>query len=188
MAIESPLFKVDSRAVRDRYNLLSQKLRKKLKDEEKASGIDTEMSESETALEEIIEKEDASQQTQDCESDGNRKAKEQERVTAQDMRKKAMERMGQTQKRRVADQENEEGKKKRISSGTDTLVYLREKNDIDKEMKREELQLKRMELEQQREKHDDFMNVILLQQEQQAKQAQEFQRMMLTMMSRFTQK
>ena len=82
-----------------------------------------------------------------------------------------MDRMGQTQKRRVADQENEEGKKKRRPSGTDTLVYLREKNDIDKEMKREELQLKRMELEQQRKKHDDFMNVILLQQEQQAKQA-----------------
>ena len=49
-----------------------------MKDEEKASGIDTEMSESETALEEIIVKEDASQQSRDCHSDGNRKTKEQE--------------------------------------------------------------------------------------------------------------
>ncbi|KAK2548037.1 hypothetical protein P5673_031865 [Acropora cervicornis] len=33
---------LDQRAVRDRYNLLANKLRRKLKDEEKASGIETE--------------------------------------------------------------------------------------------------------------------------------------------------
>ena len=44
-------FKVDRRAVRDRYNLLSGKLRRKLKDEERASGIDTDMTETEVSLE-----------------------------------------------------------------------------------------------------------------------------------------
>ena len=52
--IMEPKFKVDPRGVRDRYQLLAQKLRKKLKDEQKASGIDTEMSETENAIEELL--------------------------------------------------------------------------------------------------------------------------------------
>jgi hypothetical protein len=38
-------FKVDNRAVRDRYNLLSSNLRRKLKREQKESGIAVDMSE-----------------------------------------------------------------------------------------------------------------------------------------------
>jgi hypothetical protein len=43
MKIEIPKFKVDTRAVRDRYTLLSQKLKRKLREEEQASGIDTQI-------------------------------------------------------------------------------------------------------------------------------------------------
>ena len=71
--ILEPKFKVDSRAVRDRYQLLAQKLRKKLKSEEKASGIDTEMSETETAIEELIEKEDAAES---IDGDGTQRQRE----------------------------------------------------------------------------------------------------------------
>ena len=51
---------LDQRAARDRYNLLANKLRRKLKGEEKASGIETDMTELEAALEDIIEREDQS--------------------------------------------------------------------------------------------------------------------------------
>ena len=44
--------KVDKREVRDRYNLLSQELRNKLKREEKESGVETDMTEVEMAPEE----------------------------------------------------------------------------------------------------------------------------------------
>jgi hypothetical protein len=53
MKIEIPKFKVDTRAVRDRYTLLSQKVKRKLREEEQASGIDTDMTEVEDALEDI---------------------------------------------------------------------------------------------------------------------------------------
>lgn len=43
MKIEIPKFKVDTRAVRDRYTLLSQKLKRKLREEEQASGIYTQI-------------------------------------------------------------------------------------------------------------------------------------------------
>ena len=145
MATETPTFKVDTRSVRDRYNLLSQKLRKKLKEEEKASGIDTEMSEVETALEEIIEKEDASEEAQGCESEGKRKRREQDRENAQNIRRKAMEQLGKTQVK-------EGGKRKRRSNSSNTFVYLREKNEILQEMRKEELDLKKKEIEQQDKK------------------------------------
>ena len=50
MAVEKPKFKVDARAVREKYGYLVGKLRNKLKEEKKASGIDTEMTEVEEAL------------------------------------------------------------------------------------------------------------------------------------------
>ena len=59
--IQQIYFKVDKRAVRDRYNLLSKELRNKLKREEKESGIETDMTEIEMALEDLIEKEDAAE-------------------------------------------------------------------------------------------------------------------------------
>jgi hypothetical protein len=43
MKIEISKFKVDTRAVRDRYTLLSQKLKRKLREEEQASGIYTQI-------------------------------------------------------------------------------------------------------------------------------------------------
>ena len=56
--------KLDKRAVRDRYNLLSKELRNMLKREEKESGIETDPTEVEMALEELIEKEDAAETEQ----------------------------------------------------------------------------------------------------------------------------
>ena len=55
--MEIPRFKVTKRSVRERYTLLIEKLKKKIKDEEKASGIKTDMNDVEKAFEEIPEKE-----------------------------------------------------------------------------------------------------------------------------------
>ena len=56
-AIEKPKFRVTARAVRDRYSLLITKHAQKLREEEKASGIEVETSELDNLLEEIIERE-----------------------------------------------------------------------------------------------------------------------------------
>ena len=51
-----PRFKVNKRSVREHYTLLIEKLKKKLQEAKKASGIETDMSDVEKALEEILEK------------------------------------------------------------------------------------------------------------------------------------
>ena len=109
--IEQVYFKVDKRTVRDRYNVLSRELRNKLKREEKESGIETDMTEVEMALEELIEKEDAAETEQRVVENQKKVKDSQDRENAESVRKKAMERLGQTQKRK-ADEGESEGKKK----------------------------------------------------------------------------
>ena len=184
LEILEPKFKVDSRAVRDRYQLLAQKLRKKLKGEEKASGIDTEMSETETAIEELIEKEDAAESIDGDGTQRQRERKNRDRENAEDMKRQAMERMGQTQKRKSAEGENETKKKKR-SNGSDTLLYLRERNEFLQETHKEELALRKQELMLQEKKQEDFMKLIVQQQQLQSKQIQDFQAMMFTVLNKF---
>ena len=55
---------LDRRGVRDRYNLLANKLRRKLKDERKASGIKTDMSEVEVVREDESDKQHKENQDQ----------------------------------------------------------------------------------------------------------------------------
>ena len=61
MHFKLPWFKVSKRAVRERYTLLSEKFKAKMKDEEKASESECDLSEVEKALEEIAEEEVAAE-------------------------------------------------------------------------------------------------------------------------------
>ena len=92
----------------------------------------------------------------------------------------------ETQKRK-GDVENERRSKKKRSNGSETLAFLREKNMMESEMRKEKMEMKRRNMELQEKKHDDLMNLVIQQQQQQSKQMQDFQTMMLTMMARFGQ-
>ena len=108
--IEQVCFKVYKRAVRDRYNLLSRELRNKLKREKKESGIETDMTEVEMALEELIEKEDAAETEQRVVENQKKVKDSQDRENAESVRKKAMERLD---KRRKGRQTRVKAKEKR---------------------------------------------------------------------------
>ena len=93
--LQLPRFRVTKRSVRERYTLLNEKFKKKMREEEKASGIETDMSEVEKALEEISEKEAVAEDTLD--SCNKKKA---DNAKAVDMRKRATESMSSTRKRK----------------------------------------------------------------------------------------
>ena len=61
--LKLPRLKVSKRADREKYTLLSEKFKAKMKDEEKAIGIECDLSEVEKALEAIAEKEVAAEDT-----------------------------------------------------------------------------------------------------------------------------
>ena len=178
--IELVHFKVDKRSVRDRYNHLAKILRKKLSDEKKESGIDPEMTDIEHALEELIEIEDAAETDQAVVNKQKNRKINQDRENAEDIRKTAMEKLSQTKKRKAED--SEERKWKRRSTGSETLNFLREKNERVQEMRREEIELQRNQLELETRKQDNFMAVMVHQQQQQQSQMQDFTAMMATQM------
>ena len=127
--------KSQKRAVRERFTLLAEKFKKKMKAEEKASGIDTEMTELDVLLEEIVEKEEEF----DKDQSENKAKEEQSKAEANDMRLKAMESLKESKKRRSEEHEKQLPKKKR---GSEALDYLREKMDGDKYLRERELEIK----------------------------------------------
>ena len=170
---EEMSFKIDNRAVRDRYNFLSTKLRRKLKRDEKASGIAVEMSEVERALEELIEKEDAAEELL-LEGKMKKMANDNARVNAEDIRKKGMENLRKTQKGKSEESGATLGKK-RSSNGSDTIRYLKEKQERMVEVETKRLEMKERKMEDANRRHDELMNSL---QRQQQQQMENFQMMM----------
>ena len=85
------------------------------------------MKEFEMALEELIDKEDAAETEQRVVDDQKKTKDSEDRKNAESVRKKAMERLGQTQKRKADESESDGRKRKKRSSGSDTVSFLRER-------------------------------------------------------------
>ena len=96
-SLQHPQFRVTKRSVRERYTLLSDKFRAKMRDEEKASGIDIDLSDVEKALVEIREKEAVFEETMQNDKKNINNAK------AAEIRYRALENLGKTQKRQRKD-------------------------------------------------------------------------------------
>ena len=107
--------------------------RRKIREEERASGISTPgLTEVEQALEDLIAREDEADRDQQETAAQKRKVKE-DKKDAEEVRKRAMERLGDRMKRSEI-----EGKgKKRRSSGNNTLEHLKERNEMLDEFKKE---------------------------------------------------
>ena len=159
--IESPQFRIkDKRGVRDRWVLLRRKFRSKIREEEAASGVDVEdLTEKEVLIEELIEREDT------VKPDDNRLSVQQDKDKAEDIRKKAMESMGETKKRKLSrgttdeDQPTTAGRKRCAQPLVD---FLRENANAERELRQQELDIKRKEQEKQQE----TMQAMILQQQQ----------------------
>ncbi|XP_068701218.1 uncharacterized protein [Montipora foliosa] len=129
--IHSPKFQLkDKKAVRERWNLLRKKFSRKMSEEEKASGISVEeLTEKESLIWELVEREDTIQAK--AESASKQQLKDNE--TAEDIRKKAS--LKETKKRN-SDEGGASPKhcKSRSARRAEPLVdFLREKTAADRE-------------------------------------------------------
>ena len=123
----------------------------------KASGIDAEVNEIDTIIEELIRKENAAVSTGGV----DKKKVEEEKKAAKKNREKAMERLGESSKRCGADGEVEVKKKKKKSRLSEAVEFLREKAKLDHSLREEELQLR---------KDQQSQTLVLLQEQQQINQ------------------
>ena len=131
-------------------------------EEEAASGVVVEdLTEKEVLIEELIEREDT------IKPDDNRLSVQQknDKDKAEDIRKKAMESMGETKKRKLSrgttdeDQPTTSGRKRRAQPLVD---FLRENANAERELRQQELDIKRKEQEKQQE----TIQAMMLQQQQ----------------------
>ena len=182
-AVQEPRFRINQRAVRDRYNFLEKAFKKKMTEEEKGSGINPpDLTEVEIGIQEIIEK------SKEVESNYSLK-NETEKGKAEEMRRRSMETFAET-KSRLDDDESPKTKKRR---GSETIGFLMNKAEQDAEIKKEELKLKTEKLALQREEmsnqavlmeqqHQTMATMMENMQNQNILQQQQQQQLMLSLM------
>ena len=103
----------------------------------------------------------------------NRKDDMAEREKAEEVRKVAMESLGTTKRRKEDEKENSvdcKQPKRRRSAGSETVAYLREKSEKERQGMAEEIELRKAQLELEQKKHNDVLQVLQQQQQQQQQQ------------------
>ena len=126
--------KANQRSLRERFNRMIDIFKKKEADEKRASGVDVQFTENDQALLDNMERmEECDEDSEQTEKEKQKELKEKE-TAAEEMRKRAVERLGETRKKaRVSDKENEEtpdGKRKR---SRETVEVLKESIKATKE-------------------------------------------------------
>ena len=151
-------FAVSRSSVRNYLVLPQKKYRKKMRQEKQPSGISPEKTELDELIEEINDIEEmAASEHQEAGRIKQDKA-DQDKNKACDMRRKAMETLGETKKRQAQDEkENQREDKRKRRSGGDTIEYLKERYAHERATKEEEKELKRKMHEFEMKKHDLFL-------------------------------
>ena len=172
-AIPDVGFKISQRAVRERFDELMREFKSKEANEKRASGITTKYDEIDQALLDIKERMEDAEQTMNC-----IKEKEQrEHVAAEEMRKRATERLKET-KRRAENKETDDGQgsQNKRAKRNDMVNLMKEtldrkKTDQDKERQTREKEIQtqqQMLLQQEQFQQQLLQNNQQLQQQQQA--------------------
>lgn len=170
-ALETPKFRVSQRSVRDRYQLLEKKHKRKLSDEEKATGISPEDSEIDAAMEDTIAQFEEADLLNEQLTTEKKQKEEAEVEKAVEMRRCSMETFKETKKRNGDAENNEPStKKKKRTSGSDIMRYLREKGEIDIKMKADEVELRKTESERHFELMQEELRIRRLEAERQKEQ------------------
>ena len=131
-------FIVDQRSVRDRFTKLEKLHKRKMAEEQKASGISPEITENDEALEDIVERTREVQEQLAVENEEKENVAQKKKDTAENVRKnqwKDLLNPGQ-------------GKyiKKSKNQKSSLWQYFKEKHDKELDLKREEIDLKKREM------------------------------------------
>ena len=164
--IHSPQFRIkDKRGVRERWELLRRKFKSKNREEEAASGIAVEdLTEKEALIEALIAREETAKP-----DDNLSVQQKKDKDKAEDIRKKAMESMGETKKRKLSrgstDDDQPCDKKTTTANkrcAQPMVDFLRENANAERELRQQELEIRRRDQEKQQE----IIQSMMLQQQQ----------------------
>ena len=149
---ENPRFNVNQKAVRD-HNYLEREYKKKVREEERASGISPQNSDLDDAVGDIIERFEAKDEEDRTEDSAKKGKVEAEAAKAVEMRKAALKTFSQSKKRKG----EQVVKKSKRATGSETVAYLKEKSELNADLKKEELLLRQRELDERKAQQDSFL-------------------------------
>ena len=174
-----PGFAVTNRAVRDHFNFLARKHKSKRNSEEKATGLGGKSpSEMDILLEDLVQMSEDSDLQQVHDTEQKKAAREKEVEKAKNIRETAMERMSETRKRNSLDDDETPTCSKARRTSTDTMSFLKQKLEIDKDVKLKQLEEQREERIERQQVIQDFQRATLEQQKQSSDTLQSFQQHM----------
>ena len=154
------LFDVTARGERDRFTLLSRRYKSKTTQELKVSGTGgEELTEFEVLMEEMIALSEESDKKAESETENARANANVDKQKALEIRKKAMETMGES-KKRLADEDEEVKEKKKRRSGVDTMSWLKEKIEMDAKLKEKEIEEQKQGREIERKERTEQMGLL----------------------------
>ena len=148
-SLKTPEFRVTARAVRDRYALLISRHKLKQRKEEKASGIDVpELTELDALLEEIREREKSAEEKSDALRNERKAKDEKEKAKAEEIRQAALQTIAIRKLKSDDIDSGEKPKKAKLRRSTsDAIGFLAEKSEKERELKKEELAIRKRELD-----------------------------------------
>ena len=152
------------------------------KELKESGGGDEEQSELERLVEELVTLRDESDKRADDQSEAKKEAMANEKKQAIEMRERALERFGETRKRNDDEQEAEKKTTKRRRTGGEAMEWLKEKAEVLRQVKEEEMKEKREERESQKLHYDLVSKQVEATQKAQAEQSGIFQRQILQQM------
>ena len=186
-------FRVTARSVRDRFLKLLENFKKNETAEKRASGIaGAEYNHLYRGLQDISERMEEAQLTWEEAKVKDKVNEDKENKRADDMRKKAVERLGETRKRKVEEDGTAETPKKRKRASEAVMLMeqglkLKQENaSQEREFKKEELnerRLARQNLSQMMEGQQTFMQNMMQQQQQFMLQMQQTQMQTMAVMT-----
>ena len=157
--------------LQEKFGGLVERFKAKNREEFVATGVSPELLQLDVALEEIVQKMDEEELANDTNENNANQKRSKEMEYGKDLREMACETLRKTSKRKS--KESGPAGKKRRTDGSDTLVYLREKGEKEQEMKKtefdwrkQELELRRLEVESNREQNQQMMAQLMAQNQQ----------------------
>ena len=140
------------------------KHKKKMRNEEAASGVDCEESELDNILQNLKEETEETAETYNKQTCGKNQQEQAEKTSAEEVRKQAMESLSETKKRKSLGME--EGTKPKRNTGSDTMVYLKQCAEQENDIRQQELELKKCELDlhRQQQEHNFQQQTVIVQQ------------------------
>ncbi|XP_028408235.1 uncharacterized protein LOC114530820 [Dendronephthya gigantea] len=161
-SLQSPVFRVTQRSVRDRFTLLEKKYKKKVREETLASGICCEENEVDLGMDEIVSLFYEADMEHEKNAAEKKKKLEEDANQAAEMRQQSLESFGETRKRSesaAADPTDHTSTKRRRSSGSDMVTYLSEKSEREAELKKKELEIMKLQTVKDNELRENDMKL-----------------------------